>query len=186
MYNPRQNLIYQKLQGVFNKYDLMYMRELGAPEDEYHPEIDLIIPFISNKNTKELTELMSAVFNKMFYSGCISDRDNEIIKLSEEINSTLQTTSFDEKYWQDFYWFNKEFSFYIKETTPERFIEELDRLTGLCTNSKTLRGNCFIRHNNMLLQFDLLRKSTELNDNILFEQFTKTVSGYKKQVQLKF
>ncbi len=186
MYNPRQNSLYIKLRKIFNKYDLMYMWELGAPKDEYYPEIDRIIPFISNKTINELVKLIEAVFNKMFHSGCVSKRKNEIVKMAEDINAMLETTSYDEKYWRDFYSFNEEFRFYIKENYPEKFLKELKQLTKLCVSSKILRGDCFVKHNHMLLQYELLQKSSELQNNVHYNEFLQIVSGYSKQVQLKF
>jgi len=57
------------LRKIFNKYDIMNLIKLGAPKDEYDPEIKKIaLKYKENQNLDEFTNIVAEVFEEMFGS----------------------------------------------------------------------------------------------------------------------
>lgn len=58
---------YHKIRSVLNEYVLYGLFAMGAPEDEYKPEVSQILARISpDYSVEEIAEIVSAVFTEMF------------------------------------------------------------------------------------------------------------------------
>lgn len=62
-----KHLKHSALTKIVNKHDPMGLLGMGCPDDEYSPEVKIIIKRLKKEmNTEEITQLVNKVFHDMF------------------------------------------------------------------------------------------------------------------------
>ena len=68
-----------ELREILNDVDPICLIKVGCPDDEYDPEIDIIISYLENKNyivtIEELRSKVEDIFNQMFGIDCLKHID---------------------------------------------------------------------------------------------------------------
>lgn len=82
------------IRNLFNKVDLESLIKDGAPEDEYDPEVEMILDVIDYPDPKRIETIIGEVFDYMF--GQYRDKSRYIFvpKLSRDIARILSTEKF--------------------------------------------------------------------------------------------
>lgn len=77
----------EKIKGIVNKYDPIKLLEIGAPDDEYNPEIKKILPALQKAiSVDQLHNMVYELFVYMFDKDTAGPKKN-YRKLSEELYS---------------------------------------------------------------------------------------------------
>lgn len=83
--NNEFQILFEEVRKISNTYDLMGLIQIGAPNDEYNPEISKILPLIDKSlNVGELATGIANVYNKMFDIDCLPS-DELILKMATDI-----------------------------------------------------------------------------------------------------
>ena len=74
-----------KIKEIIDKHDPIRLLKIGCPEDEYHPEIQIIAPILEDSNsTDELHNSVYELFVQWFSKDDAGAKEN-YIELSEEL-----------------------------------------------------------------------------------------------------
>lgn len=68
----------ENLRSIFINHDPMDLIIVGAPNDEYDPEIEKLLPHLTNDNNliiNELKLIIKNIFDEMFYQDCVTYSD---------------------------------------------------------------------------------------------------------------
>ena len=77
------------LRKIFNKYDIMNLIKLGAPKDEYDPEIKKIVSrYQEGQDINDFTNIIVEVFEGMFDSDITPSKEH-YKELAQEVFNIL-------------------------------------------------------------------------------------------------
>lgn len=65
------SITYEKVEKVINRHDPLGLLKMGAPKDEYEPEITELVNRSNNQSNLDWQDI-TKVFESWFYPGCIS------------------------------------------------------------------------------------------------------------------
>lgn len=83
---------YAVLKRIINKYDPIHLLSLGAPEDEYDPEIKSILKRLNNEqNQGEIERIITEEFNYWFGEDIIKGNELAFKKIAREIFKQIGT-----------------------------------------------------------------------------------------------
>jgi hypothetical protein len=79
MGEPSQQLTYGQVEEVINRHDPMGLLAMGAPKDEYKPEIKDLVERRNQNNMALSPDEIRVVFEYWFYPGCMKQEKAEAI-----------------------------------------------------------------------------------------------------------